>query len=160
MISYKMAHLEPKSVQKSTIVLALVPVYDKEKYQRVARDNIPQTRASSRFFHQNRRNLNVPIDRHGFAPNDHILGQFLKKVDSTWVLEYIKKRETNELESQNILWKQEVPSPPPPVANHIYVDFKDQEASLDNLLLESAWSDALYLKYILKDNKNITPCNS
>jgi hypothetical protein len=57
----------------------LVLVYGDEMYQRVARDNIPQTRASSRFFHQNRRNLNVPIDRHQFAPSDHILAQFLFK---------------------------------------------------------------------------------
>jgi hypothetical protein len=78
-----MTHLEPKSIQKSTIVLEMVPVYDNEMYQRVARDNIPQTRVSSGFFNQNRRNPNVQIERHGFAPNDNVVGQFLKKVDST-----------------------------------------------------------------------------
>jgi hypothetical protein len=69
-------------------------------------------------------NPNVQIDRHGYASNDHILGQFL--IDPTWVLEYIKNRETNELASQ------------------IIVDFTDQEASLDILLLESFWSDTLF----------------
>jgi hypothetical protein len=102
-----MDHLEPTSIQKSTIVLDLVPVYDEEMYQRVAPDNISQTRKSK------------PPDRSTrICFNDHILGQFLKNIDPTWVLEYIKKRETNELASQIILWKQKAPSSPPGFQPH------------------------------------------
>jgi hypothetical protein len=65
---------------------------DEKLYQRVALNNISQTRAPSRFFHQNR--------RHGFASNDQIRGQFLKQFESTGALEYIKKRETSILRSR------------------------------------------------------------
>jgi hypothetical protein len=67
----------------------------------------------------------------------------------------MNKRETSELESQIILWKQKAPSPPLVSIQHIYVNFTDQEASLDNLLLEYFWSDTLYFQYLSKDNEHI-----
>jgi hypothetical protein len=104
-----MDHLEPTSIQKSKIVLDLVPVYDEEMYQRVAPDNISQTRKSK------------PPDRSTRICSKRpypTVGQFLKKIYPTWVLEHIKKRETNELASQIILWKQKVPSSLPGFQPH------------------------------------------
>jgi hypothetical protein len=98
-----MPHLELKSVPKSTIMLDLVPVYDEEMDQRVAPDNLSQTRKSKRPDRSTRICSKRP----------HILGQFLiKSAQLDFLNTYEQERNERVGESDHPL-EAESPKPPP-----------------------------------------------